>query len=724
MPRALLVLVGIVCCSASVMAEKHSARLEPLDATVVDILRPRGAAGPRLTLADSCFVSPNSDVIYRIDQWVTGQELYKSYMDPAASCGDSAYPFTVAEINLPMAFDGATNLVISVDLEAIDSVSVPGCKIPGEVISISQDWELSVPAGGGLFNVWIPLDSPVTITGPVFAGFFIGNAIDPAVNPAVLADDSPEPCVSFNIWDEQVGWVDLTNNSFYSFPGNLAMEISGTPAGGTVDTGGGDTTQPAPQAAWLYPTAASTIYGSTELWAADTSGSNQTERTVFEYSFAGSGWTVIGTDIDGTVPLRNGVGGTATAQGFSLIWDGSGLTEGTYFLRATVYDSAGRNNSVTQSVYLEPTPPVASIVEPDPMDTVCGTIPVLLTVPDEDVDYIQLYRRDASSTYHSGMIPLNQFLVGDNNGNPGDGNFASNGEFGDYYNAPAAAASALWVWHLRGYTEYTAGGTLSLPDLAEALAVVMRTREDLGTRDDRLMLSLQDYLAGNGTRLSVTVARQPSYRELRRAVESQQQAVIVGLSGNRGIWVGIEGFNGWRRPDGAYQVYVASPLSGAVEQILMRPGVGGWEMFFASSWEAVDLMVAIGASDWSVPQQFAGADQSGADGWQIDWTAASLTDSTWYWLETVTRDQTNRRGSSGTLVYLDCTSAFIVGDLNGDSFVDIGDMLLLLDFLMAGGSPPSGGAVRGDVNCDGVLNIADAVYYVNFLFGRVSPPCR
>ena len=47
--------------------------------------------------ADTCFVSANQTIIYRIDGWVTGNEQYASLLDPATSCSNS-YPFTVTAI--------------------------------------------------------------------------------------------------------------------------------------------------------------------------------------------------------------------------------------------------------------------------------------------------------------------------------------------------------------------------------------------------------------------------------------------------------------------------------------------------------------------------------------------------------------------------------------------------------------------------------------------------
>ncbi|MBU0708109.1 dockerin type I repeat-containing protein [Patescibacteria group bacterium] len=62
------------------------------------------------------------------------------------------------------------------------------------------------------------------------------------------------------------------------------------------------------------------------------------------------------------------------------------------------------------------------------------------------------------------------------------------------------------------------------------------------------------------------------------------------------------------------------------------------------------------------------------------------------------------------------------GDINGDGapLVDIADLIDLVNFMFAGGSPPCFEAA--DVNADASLDIADLVYLVNFMFNSGPPP--
>ena len=65
---------------------------------------------------------------------------------------------------------------------------------------------------------------------------------------------------------------------------------------------------------------------------------------------------------------------------------------------------------------------------------------------------------------------------------------------------------------------------------------------------------------------------------------------------------------------------------------------------------------------------------------------------------------------------------FIRGDVNGDETVDLGDVVMLINYLYRGGIPPDPLA-SGDVNCDYIVNLGDIVYLINYLYRDGPPPC-
>ncbi len=690
-------------------------RLE--DQPVVD-LNP----GVTLSAADTCVVRHDQGLYYRIEGWLVGNELYKSLIDPAESCPD-AYPFTITAVNMTLAFDGGTPLTVSVDVEEVDSISHPGCKIPGEILTISSDAELVVPAGGGVYDIWVPLDSPVVVTGPVFVGFFISNVIDTAAGAALVTDSVPVSCVSYNIWDTNVGWVDLASNVYWSFPGRPLLYAAGIPGGGPV-------TDPPPLTQFIFPDDGSTLYGQSELWVRDTSGSTIIDYVSFSYASAmgGGSFVNIETDHDGTSPLRNGVDEAESGNGFSVPWDFAGVTEGIYTVRATIYDTEGRSSVSEIAVLLDPTPPLPRIIEPDEGTAFCSPVRLDLTCSDENIASIRIDSKPANANYGAGMTALDQNTVGDTNGDAGDGNTIIGGEYGEYYSGPVAAAVAIRLWYDRGYTPAMLDGdsTLSMTELAEVLADEFDTRQNLGTHDEDFFLGLRRYCYLHGNDLAVSYQRLPGYYCLRKAVEQDEQAVLIGVGGNPGIWLAVNGFNGWQMFDSTWHLRISSPASGSIVDMPVREtqSSGRIEILYAATWHPVDLMITLSAEDWPVADMsLAGVDSDGNDGWAVEWTPMDMTAGEHVFLKASTEDATNCEGSTSTLLKYDCSQAYKPGDLDNNGESDLADLYRLIYFISMAGPAPEGGAARADCNCDNVINVADIVYYMNYLYGYTGPPC-
>lgn len=702
----------ILLLSSTRAADRRQARLERIGSVVAEEIR----VLPTFTAADTCMVRQDAGIAYRINGWVTGNELYKSYLDPSLSC-PNPYPYTVTEINMPMIFDAATPLTVAVDVELAD-MTVPGCPFPGDMLTISSDWELQVP-GAGLYDVWIPLDTPVTVTGPFFVGFFIANAIDTSVHAAVTCDTVPVTCVSYNIWETTTGYVDLVSNSYFNFPGRLVLYASG------VTGGGAGSPQPEPRPAWVSPVKDSAlVYLPGELWVVDTSGSNILDYVTFEYS-SGGGWSIIGNDYDGSSPARNGVDQAVPGTGFSMVWDHTFLTEGTYSLRATVYDTLGRSASVTRTVVLEPTPPVPSISTPSPFDWFCPGAQFLLTCPDENVSYMDLKTRAIANNYTLNLLTLNQNVLGDVDGNAADGNPVSDGEFGDYYSGPAAATIALRLWYERGYTGILKNGatTMNSIQVAETLALLMGTRANLGTRDDRMYLGLQQYIRTHGNNMTVGYHRDPDYLALRSWTQDQERAVILGLGGSPGLWVAVNGFTGWANGSD-YTMSISNPLTGQIQSVTWRDGIGQAELLLGGVWHPVEVMMSVVASNWTISRSTVGADFDGSNGWAMTWTPNGLVEGTKFYVVAGATDADGHQGSNSTLIEYNCSAQFAKGDFNNDAVTDMGDLYVLIQFIARGGPAPIGGAGRADCNCDTYINVADIVYFMNYLFGQtVTPPC-
>ncbi|MCB2231196.1 dockerin type I repeat-containing protein [bacterium] len=668
-----------------------------------------------LTAADTCIVRSDDGIIMRIDGWVIGEEIYKQYLDPAQSC-ENAYPFSVLEINMPMIFEDTGTVILSVDIEDVD-LTDPGCPVPGNLIDSSSWWQYFIPAPG-LYDIWVPLDSPVVVDGPFFAGFLISNPL--TMSAAVLTDTSRIPCVSYNLWDTEIGFVDLGQYSYGSFdwPGRLVLYASGIPGGESSGE------EPAPQIEWVSPTNDDTVlYGATELWAIETSGSSIINYVIFEYSSGGS-YQDLGLVFDGSATNRNGVDPAVTSVGYSVPWNFSNLAEGTYTIRVTALDTLGRTASATRTIVLEPTPPIPQMVNPRNWDTFCSSINFLINCPDEDISFMEFKGRAVPDDYGIGLFALDQTLLGDTDADPYDGNSIADGEFGEYYSGPAAAAVAVQEWSDRGYTGLMHAGasTLGIADVAESLAVLFNTRVDRGTRDDRLVHGLTRWTAEHGDQLSVDYLRNPDYVDLRTWVQDQERVVLLGLGGSPGIWVTVDGFLEWSSGGDSYVMSVMNPMTGTIDDVTFRE-TGSPEIFISGSWHPVDIMVSLLADDWQITRAILGVDLDGSNGWSLHWTPNPLSEGDYFFMHAKATDASQHTAHSSVIMQYTCENTYDPGDYNNDGTTDVVDLQYLIQFVTSGGPAPIGGPQRADANCDTYINITDIVYYMNFLYGSSNDPC-
>jgi len=68
-------------------------------------------------------------------------------------------------------------------------------------------------------------------------------------------------------------------------------------------------------------------------------------------------------------------------------------------------------------------------------------------------------------------------------------------------------------------------------------------------------------------------------------------------------------------------------------------------------------------------------------------------------------------------------SGYLIGDANGDWIIDIGDVLLLVNYLYKGGPAPDPFGA-GDANCDTAIDLEDILYLINYLYkGGAAPGC-
>ena len=69
-----------------------------------------------------------------------------------------------------------------------------------------------------------------------------------------------------------------------------------------------------------------------------------------------------------------------------------------------------------------------------------------------------------------------------------------------------------------------------------------------------------------------------------------------------------------------------------------------------------------------------------------------------------------------------CAGAYICGDANSDTSVNVSDAVYIINYVFSGGTAPNP-IESCDGNCDGSCNVSDAVYIINYVFSGGTNPC-
>ncbi|MEZ5360141.1 MAG: dockerin type I repeat-containing protein [Candidatus Zixiibacteriota bacterium] len=706
--------IMLLLCTQIAFSRNQDVRVERLQTNVARTLAPKDLP-VRLSASDSCDVYMGTDPAYLIYPWVEGDELFKAYQNPAATCSNP-YPFAIDRVHFIFYMAAAGSFVLSADIELVDNTD-PTCPHPGNMLTLTDGYSYEV-ADADLYMVTIPLDSPIVVNGPYFVGLYIGSDGTPS-NIAVVTDDVPVGCASYNDWG--YGYVDLDTvytdpdgtGYIKTFPGRMLLFSSGTVGGSS-----GGETEPAPAAEFIKPINGEFIGGSIDLWANDAAGSSIIERADFYYSYGGS-WTFIGNDMSDDPPLRNTQTASGSGNGLSYNWYPSGLSEGAYQLRAILTDTLGRADTADISVYLDPTPPFPTITNPTTGEDVCDGIQASMTVPDEDIGYFTFEMKSIESTVVRSVPMINQNLGGDTNGNTADGNLASNGEYGDYCSGPAAASMAVKYWANSGYSTIITEGVSTLTDaqIIERFFTGMQVADNLGTYDEEFVAGLRNYIIAHGGGFRVSVNRDPLVKNLYNQGFNDEMILMAGLSGNPGRWLVITGITGLNVPDSLHIFKFADPAYGAAADYYVKEDLGKLWVEYFGQWYEIDVLVGLVPTNWSAGRTSIGFDGNGSDGWGFFWNTASLNDAQHHFLYATAFDNSSHSGSDAVLVKNTCTgSSSVPGDVNDDGNVNPGDLVYLINYLFLNEAAPPAGIGAANINDDNTIDIRDVMYLYRYLF--------
>ena len=675
---------------------------------------------------------------WRIFGWIIGNEVYNVYQDPEELC-PGAYPFTITEVHFILQVGTAVSIPIRVEIEAVDLSVDSTCPIPGEVIHSNLSGFINFPSAN-IYDVVVPLDSPVVVNGPYFLGLHFEDTVFIESGLELITDGFQVLCRNYNFYDTLVGFLDLgddtavrheaylSNHCCYNGPPDAdtcanCFDFDGSLIFYSVGEPGGEPPEPEPSVAFIGPRDKDTLYSSMDFWIGEAAGSKIIDSAVFWYD-GGSGWIRLGVDADKSTTVRKAIV-NGPGAGYSYFWDFSSMPEGDYSLKAAFYDTLGREVADSINVYLEPTPPVPILTSHSYFDVFCSTTTVTYTNPDENASLVVYFRKPASLVHSKSLINVDQFAFGDANGNALDGNLAANGEFGDYYGGPAVGAIAIKYWFDQGFTQSMGGGTpMTITATAELLADFMLTRENLGTDDFRFIEGFRNELAIIGfSQLKLTYTRQPSYAELRNRIEEVGALAMIGIAGSPGRWLAVDGAKGRPTPEGILTITVSDPFDETTKDLLWDTlGDGSAQVLYENVWTDVEIIAFLLPSGWVVPGRtpipshpIPGSQLTlafGPDG---------LTDDSLYFLTVELSDLTNLEGFHTQLFQNSCI--LLLGDYDGNKTTNVDDVLYLVNYFL-GGPEPVGGAFRADLNCSDEFNTGDLVYYINWLFGAGPDPCQ
>ncbi len=699
---------------------------------------------------DRCDGKLGGTPIWLIANWIIGNEVYTAYQDPAINC-PGAYPFTIDTVHLFLDFDPISSgtppfvIPLSVDIRDADTTSSFGCAKPGAILFSGSPGSVTINAKT-FFDIAIPLDAPLEVTGPYFVGFTFTDTVLSSWGVRLVTDNIEALCVTYNKWDSTIGFVDLGNDtvihheaflptdSCYNAPPNApgCFDFDGRMLLWSNGVTGGVPPIPAPGIAILGPVANEKLYGSTDIWVAETSGSSIIDSAVFYQRTDITSWTRIGVDANQDLAFGRGAVFGA-GQGLSYLWDFSAESEATHWIKVEIYDSLLQTAIDSVSVFLEPTPPVPVLNSPAYFSRFCDTLTLTYDIIDEDPASAVLLKKTADLQFSQGLETQYQFALGDVDGDTADGNPASQGEFGDFYGGPSVAALALRYWHGQGFIQSirVSSATLTNPQIAERMATFMNIRINGGLTDESFVLGFRQYLLVTGFgELQLEFKRQASYATLRNWTEEFGVCAMIriaGANGGAGNWFAVDGYDGLAVGENTYQVRLSDPSDGTIKTLFWRDGIGGAELFYQGAWLSVDIIAGLfPTGNWSTTGRV-GIGFDFAPGAQstflLDSTANGLTDGALYFITAQVTDQNSNLGENTTLLELNCAS-FKIGDYDGNGSSNIGDLVYLIAFQLQDGPAPVGGAIRADVNCVGGVNTADLTFYINWVFAGGPAPCR
>ena len=742
MAKIRVLVAAILCCFIAAIAkegtDKSTEKIIPKPAageapwhlnakptkTKTPVLKSLGTQLPRaiqptnlaanVTYPSTCSVYVN-EPMYAFYDWLVGDEIYYAYQDvffPNFKC-DTLYPFVVTHIGMTLALNDTGTIALQVFLTDLDPIySSPVCPLPYQLLYISEAYNVYIPAPD-VYTIMITLEKPVPVNGPYFACIYFGNDIS-AMYPGIAIDSTPYLCINYNDWGQ--GLVDLAQNDYYNFPGSIHLFSVGYSKAGTL-----------PKPHFIVPGDSGVVLAGNVLWIAELNDTFTYQSARFDYFKSGQ-WFTIGSDFDGTVPLRDGVSAGNNDNGWSVIWQPQGLPEGNYLIKASIADFDSTFVTDTATVYLDLKKLEPTFAGRTDLMTTCGAETVQVTIQDENPTAVTFGYRPLPNYEDRNLPLLKRNDYGDANGNPSDGNHNFNGEFGEYYVAPAVFASMMKYWYDKGYVELFTDGPnmMTLTQTVEKLASTFHTRADKGTEDDDLVYGVTNYLRSRVGRIVPEVMRRPSWEWFKANYLGRIATVAFAIHAPFSNWLAVQKVDYQNANADSFPVTYYDPVGGLLRDSYLLVRGDSLLLGYLPNNKAysVDLGVALHTKLENISYITFGTDFDPINGWKGVLPQSQFQQGLRYLIRARALDANNQIGDSYWITKYDCTGRLTQGDADNSGTINIGDAIYLINFIFAHGPAPIPNRAHGDANCDGSTNISDAVFLIQYLFASGAPPCR
>jgi len=469
---------------------------------------------------------------------------------------------------------------------------------------------------------------------------------------------------------------------------------------------------------------------------------------IFEFSLDGKTWKLIGKDYD-------------PGDGWGTSWSVGELSEGRYYVRATMFTSQGEMGWTAITVFYDPTPPLPNLTKPIFVETVDDMNTLEVYTADENVKYVEFCLMPiANDTRTHGVATLCQTDIF--------------GQKGKNACGPTAAASCLAYWDgkkygdERPYDGLCDNNDAGLKNMAEGLAKAMGYTGARGVSGDDITNGINKYIEARQLRGWLWANKWTATAKEMVDQFSICQDVIVcfRFAGPDSQWdtnddivhcVTLKSMDFEVSPHAIREMEIMDPNCGTTRKLRaeqeIRRGNGFYEFQIGNQWGRINDIITVcecnqtkrqrqseemtiqqDSSEWTI----IGTDYNKSDGWNIEWNTTQVPDG-FYVIGAFVVDEDGNQGMNTTLVYVNNHPS----DLNKDGKVNILDLYGVARAFGARHiidpshprycrfwhdppciAPPPMGCPhdpRCDVNRDNMINIID-IYKVAKDFGKTYTP--